>query len=255
MERDIVKITPPENCPSCSSKLVWRNDVLYCINNDCGASSSKKIEHFAKTLKIKGLGPATIEKLELNNINDIYEIDLAYIVFFLKSEKLGLKLFEEIEKSKQTQLNTLLPAFGIPLIGKTAADKLSKITSQLDMVDEEICKAAGLGPKATENILEWLEHEYPKYKSLPFSWKFEDKPKNLGNRGTICISGKLSSFKTKSEAKSILEALGYTVKDSITKDVTILVNESGRETDKTKKARNSGIQIVTNLQQFIGEGN
>src|SRR5690348_1165812 len=122
-----MKIEPPTNCPSCDSLLINRNDILYCQNSECGATAAKRVEHFAKTLKIKGLGPSTIEKLLLNNINEIYEIDLAYMIFYLKSEKLAIKLFDEIEKSKQTQLNTLLPAFGIPLIGKTAADKLSKV--------------------------------------------------------------------------------------------------------------------------------
>jgi NAD-dependent DNA ligase len=52
-----------------------------------------------------------------------------------------------------------------------------------------------------------------------------------------------------------LEKLGFTVKSSITKDVTILVNESGRETTKTQKAKQSGIIIVTDLKQFIGDIN
>jgi len=39
----------------------------------------------------------------------------------------------------------------------------------------------------------------------------------------------------------------------LTKDVTILVNESGIESAKTKKARDSGVQIITNLLEFIGE--
>jgi hypothetical protein len=39
----------------------------------------------------------------------------------------------------------------------------------------------------------------------------------------------------------------------LTKDVTILVNESGVESAKTKKARESGVEIITNLLDFIGE--
>ena len=252
MERGIVQITPPDTCPSCNSNLVWRNDTLFCVNPDCSATSLKKVEHFAKTLKIKGLGPATIEKLELNSINEIYEIDLAYMIFFLKSEKIALKLFDEIQKSKQTQLNVLLPAFGIPLIGKTAADKLSKVCYSIFDIDEQICRSAGLGEKATMNLIRWIDEQFSKYEHLPFSFEFE---KQAQGRGTICISGKLNSYKTKAEAAQILKSMGYEVKDSVTKNTTILVNESGRETDKTKKARQSGIQIVTNLKQFIGEGN
>jgi NAD-dependent DNA ligase len=69
----------------------------------------------------------------------------------------------------------------------------------------------------------------------------------------VCISGKLTSFKTKAEATKALEQQGYTIKSSLTKDVTILVNESGVESAKTKKARESGITIVTDLFEILGE--
>ena len=52
---------------------------------------------------------------------------------------------------------------------------------------------------------------------------------------------------------SKLQELGYVTKSSLTKDVTILVNESGVESAKTKKARESGVEIITNLLDFIGE--
>ena len=71
--------------------------------------------------------------------------------------------------------------------------------------------------------------------------------------GVVCISGKLKSYKTKAEAANILKEYGYTIKDSVTKDVTILVNESGIESQKTIKARESGVTIVENLVDFLGE--
>jgi len=64
---------------------------------------------------------------------------------------------------------------------------------------------------------------------------------------------KLSSYKTKAQATTVLNELGYEVKSTVTKDVTILVNESGVESAKVKKARESGVTIITNLSQFIGE--
>ena len=72
MEKQII---PPELCPSCDSSLVWENDILYCRNTECSAKNAKMVEHFARTLKIKGLGPKSIEKLGLENISDIYSMD------------------------------------------------------------------------------------------------------------------------------------------------------------------------------------
>lgn len=246
-----MRIQPPINCPSCNYPLEWINDNLYCKNPNCVATAQKLVEHFAKTLKIRGLGPASIEKLEINSIQEIYEIDIPYITVCLGSVKLAVKLFDEINKSKQEPLNTVLPAFGISLIGKSATDKLSIVCDSIFDIDEQICRSAGLGPKATENLMNWLIEDFENYVHLPFSFKFDKEPS--GNKGVICISGKLSSFKTKKEAAKVLKLLGYVVKDSMTKDVTILVNESSRETDKTRKARESGVTIINNLKTFIEE--
>ncbi len=63
----------------------------------------------------------------------------------------------------------------------------------------------------------------------------------------VCITGKLNSFDTKAKAKDFIESIGFEVKSSLTKDVNILVNESGIESAKTKKARENKVRIVTNI--------
>ena len=245
-------ITAPSTCPSCGSKLELSFPLLYCRNPSCGDQSSKKIEHFAKTLKIKGLGPAAINSLVLESISDIYALTKNEIIDLLGSQKLGEKLFIEIENSAKAPLNILLAAFSIRLIGKTASEKLSAVCESIHDINEDSCAEAGLGPKATESLLEWIEEEYPLLE-LPHSFAF-DSPK-VRTGGVVCISGKLKSFKTKAQATETLEQHGYTVKSSVTKDVTILVNESGVESQKSTKARESGITIVENILDFLGETN
>ena len=243
-------ITVPSTCPSCGSKLELSFPLLYCRNPSCGDQSSKKIEHFAKTLKIKGLGPAAINSLVLESINDIYALTKHEIIDLLGSQKLGEKLFIEIENSAKAPLNILLAAFSIRLIGKTASEKLSAVCESIHDINEDSCAEAGLGPKATESLLDWIEEEYPLLE-LPHSFAFESPKVRTG--GVICISGKLKSFGTKAQATEALEQHGYTVKSSVTKDVTILVNESGIESQKTIKARKDGLMIVENLIEFLGE--
>lgn len=254
-EREV--INAPTNCPCCDSALEWSNDLLYCRNKQCGATSAKQVQHFASTLKIKGLGPSTIEKLGLASIEEIYLLTLEEITDGLKSEKLAVKLYEEIIQSKTRPLNVVLPAFGIPLVGKTAADKLSKVCNSIDDITLASCKEAGLGDKVTTNLLNWLEDS--PHLILPLNFSFSNTKvtptENSGTAGVICISGKLNSYPTKQQAQEVLESLGYIVKSTLTKDVTILVNESGKETTKTKQASASGITIVTDLKTFIGDFN
>ena len=111
------EIVPPTECPSCGSTLAVVNDLLYCHSSNCVAQKQKKLEHFAKTLKIKGLGPATIEKLNIFDFDEIYIWSVDDLCEKL-GEKLGTKLHAEIQNSASAPLDLVLPAFGIPLIGK-----------------------------------------------------------------------------------------------------------------------------------------
>lgn len=250
----MTNIQPPTHCPSCASELLWVNHLLYCKSNSCSSKAQKRIEHFAKTLKIKGLGPAAIEKLALEDIDQIYTLTVEDIAECLSSQKLAEKLYSEIENSRNAPLNAVLPAFSIPLIGKSATEKLSITCDTLFDINETTCESAGLGPKATENLLNWLYKDYYSFYDgvLPFDFKFSKTTSlTTAQQGIVCISGKLKSFKTKADATAALEAAGYEVKSSLTKQVTILVNESGIESAKTAKARESGVQIITNLKSFL----
>jgi DNA ligase (NAD+) len=246
-------IEAPTNCPSCSSVLEEVNYLLFCRNPVCGSKVLKLIEHFAKTLKIKGLGPATIAKLDIVSLVELYSLSLEEVTEAIGSSRLAAKLVDELERSKKAPLNVLLPAFSIPLIGKTAAEKLSKVCIDIEEIDYELCREAGLGEKSAKSLCDWLIYIFHDVSMLPFSFKFEKPQATSATHGVVCISGKLTSYPNKAEAQKVLKELGYSVKTSLTKDVTILINESGVESAKTKKARASGIQIITNLYNFIGE--
>jgi len=250
------KIMPPANCPSCGSVLEWKNDQLFCMSHSCQTKVYKRVEHFAKTLRIKGLGPKTVEKLALNSINEIYYMDHHYIDSCLNSQLMADKLLNEIEKSKEADLQTLLPAFSIPLFGRSAAEKLCSKIEFLSEINHDKCKEAGLGQKVTDNLMEWLIMTFNQYSDLPFTWRTNHPLPKAGQqvnelKGIVCISGKLNTYKTKAIAKKLLEENGYKVKSGLTKDVNILVNESGIESAKTKKARDNKITIINNINELI----
>ena len=249
----MTKIEAPTNCPSCSSALESVNYLLYCRNASCGVKVSKLVEHFASTLKIKGLGPAAVHKLDIHSLEEIYELTMEDMCDALGSVKLGEKLYKEILNSRNAPLNVLLPAFSIPLIGKVASEKLSKVCNDIEEIDYDLCRTAGLGEKAATNLSKWMDEEFYQVSLLPFSFKFSKTSTTPVSKGIVCITGKLLSYKTKALAHDTLQKLGYGVKPSLTKDVTILINESGVESAKTKKARDSGVQIITNLLDLTGE--
>ena len=252
--QNLREIIIPTHCPNCSSVLEIVNDQLFCRNSDCSAQSSKKIEHFVKSLSIKGLGKATIEKLDLQDYHEVYSFTEEEIISLLGSEKLGAKLFAEIENSKSADLTTLLPAFSIPLIGWSASNKLTKQVSNISEITYQKCIDSGLGPKAASNLTNWLDDVfYPnEYNDLPFSFSCE-KPVVSYIKGVVCITGKLKSYPTKAAAQKVLQSYGFETKDNLTSKVTILLNESGIESAKTNKAQDMGIKIYNNIKTLIKE--
>ena len=249
------QIIPPTNCPACNSDLELVNDQLFCRNELCPAQWDKKVEHFASALKIKGLGPATLSKLQIQDYAELYELTVSEIQEKLGSQKLAEKLFVEIEKSKQSKLVDLIPAFSIPLIGRSASQKLCDRISHIEDISEKSCTEAGIGPKASANLVNFMETEfYPnRYKdTLPFNWnnKISKKKEVIG---VVCITGKLKSYPTKAHAQKVLESYGFVVKSSLTKDCTHLINESGVESAKTQTARDRGVLIITNIKHLIKE--
>lgn len=140
-------------------------------------------------------------------------------------------------------------------MGGTASKKIASVVSSIEGITQETCKQAGLGEKATSNLMNWINLEYPEVKEfLPFSFKSNNSVKSSKAEGpTVCVTGKLTSFKTKAEAYKVLEAAGLIVVESVTKTLKYLVDEEDKGSTKRKKAEEYGVTIVTNLKDFVSK--
>lgn len=246
------QIEIPTKCPSCSYPLQMVEMQLFCKNTACDAVASKQIEHFCKTLSIKGMGEKTIEKLGISDITEIYSLSIQGMTRALGSEKVAEKLFNEIEKSKDADLSAVLTSFGIPLIGNSASKKLCMVILDIDDIDHETCKAAGLGDIATKNIVRFLNDEFIYIREyLPFNFRVNSYKPTLGN---VCITGKLTSFKSKAEANKALIDAGFNIVGTVSKETNYLVHEDGKNSAKRIKADSlSHIEIITDLSKFLKE--
>ena len=240
MEKEIKILT---NCPVCDSILVRINDQLFCQNNLCDAKVFKSIIHFVKALKIRGMGEKTIEKLNLDSINSIYNLSKDYLILEL-GEKLGTKLSDEIDKSKNTTVDKIITGFGIPLVGKTASEKLAQHTSSIWEINAKTCELAGLGEKATFNLLDWIMHNEERYKDLPI--KTVEGSKQSEATFKVCITGKLSDFTSREKAKAYLKDYGIQVVSSVSSNINYLVCDvEGSSSSSIKKALKLDIEVVT----------
>jgi NAD-dependent DNA ligase len=249
------KIEIPTACPSCSYNLELVQDQLFCRNTACSARLDKQIEHFVKTIGIKGLGPKAIEKLNLSDILELYYLDLDTICADL-GNAIGTKIFDEIERSKGADLATVISAFSIPLVGGTAGKKIAAVVNTIDEITQETCQRAGLGNKVTENLLNWVTTDYQEMKEfLPFTFKSGKTQTVNPDAKRVCITGKLvnSLYKKKSDAEGALTAAGFTLVDSVTKTTDYLVDEEGKGSSKRDKAVQYGITIINDLNDLLKE--
>jgi NAD-dependent DNA ligase len=203
---------------------------------------------------MKGFGSKTIEKLDLGDLTEIFSLEFDVLADRIGSEKVAEKLLQEIDKAKSADLATVLSSFSIPLIGQTASKKIASAVGCVEDITESACKTAGLGEKATQNLLYFLQYDLPEMKEfLPFSFQ-SGKSSTVASTGkTICVTGKLKTFKTKSQAYEALQQAGYVVVESVTKTLCFLVDEENKNSTKRQKADTLGVTIIPNLENFLKE--
>ena len=105
----------------------------------------------------------------------------------LASDRLAVKLVDELQRSRSAPLNVLLPAFSIPLIGKSAAEKLSRVCKDIEEIDYDLCRKAGLGDKASSNLTSWIEDEFYYVSLLPFDFQIRQRLVLLSYRKVLYV--------------------------------------------------------------------
>lgn len=240
-------ITIPTNCPSCNSVLVRKGPNLYCENTSCGEVEAKVLHHFARTLKIKGLGPDKIKRMGFTKIMDIYRTHSSRYCEVLGIPT-GTKIFREIEESKKLTMTEVIPALSIPQVSVVAAKKISAAYNEMqELVGcDKLSKVIGVA--AAAKLQKWLSNNEETWGCLPQTKKFRDI--KIYHK-TVCLTGRLKSFRTKAEATKKLNEHGYNVVETVSNKVDYLINESGRESAKTKRAEEIGIVIITNIEDLL----
>lgn len=241
-----MKIEIIKNCPSCDTILVRVKDQLFCHNISCSGKAAKQVENYTKVLKIKGFGPKTIEKLEILSIQDLYNLNKKDLIDILGTT-IGTKLFQEIEKAKVLNIGDFLAACSIPLIGKTAAKKVAMLTNNPLEINIKLCKEAGLGDKATKNLVDWIEKEYIQL-ILPIKFVEMQKTAQVNNKYTICITGRIKGY-TKAKIADELSTFGVNIVDSVSTKIDYLVCEELKGSVKENKAKSLNKEIIT-LNKF-----
>ena len=268
-----------ERCPICGGDVeyITSDDGVinaYCNNPLCEGKLINRLEHFCgkKGLDIKGLSKATFQKLIdwewIKNIEDIFYLS-NYRNEWIKKSGFGIasvdKILKSIEEHKHTTLDAFISAIGIPLIGRAVAKDLinyfetyEDFRNAVNDKDYHFYNLNNFGEEMDNSIKSFDYTEADKIsKLLIFESPIVNNNKindNLAGK-TIVITGKLTNFKNRAELKSVIEAHGGKVVDSISAKTDILINNDVNSTSsKNKAAQVRNIPIISELdfiQQYI----
>ena len=277
-EEDMKKsfIHVPNRCPVCgeSTKIIKENDseVLWCTNHECKGKLLGKLTHAVSrnALNIDGLSEATIQKFIslgwLKSIQDIY-----YLTKYEKQmktldgfgSKSVSKLFQSIEKSRNTTLDRFLYALSIPLVGKTASKAIAEAEDyQFESFMRDMTHPGakffshipGIGDSIINSLDEYFNRECSNVWEFGKEFTFETPKKvflsmNSGKDltgQTFVITGSLKHFENRDAFKEKIESLGGKVSGSISKKVTALINNDVNSTSsKNTKAKSIGVKIIS----------
>lgn len=255
---------PPTECPYCSTTLVRPEGEVnrYCPNLACPGRGYEALVHFASKggLDVEGLGPERLRQLLdaglLKGPADLFTIEAEQLTALEGFAKQSAQaLVAAIEAAKQRPLRALITALGIRHVGTTAAKLLARRFGTMHSLRQattgQLLALEGIGPTIAESVVQYLADDAVSrlLDALEARGVAQSEggstavsgPQPLAGRIYV-LTGSLPTLK-RGEATELIEALGGTVKSSVSKktDTVVAGDDAG---DKLAKATELGIEVI-----------
>lgn len=273
----------PGICPCCKQPTQIRESepdkegkivkVLYCDDEACDSRKLKKFERFVskKAMDIEGLAGSTLEKLIgrgfLHSVTDIFHLD-KYRDEIVRMEGFGekswQKLWDAIQKSRNTTFERFLISMDIPMIGNDASRTLAatfqnSLSEFIDAVysQYDFNQLPNFGNTLHSNIYDWFSVEenhclwYELQELVSIQKPSETAPAIAGTpfaNKTIVVTGKVEPY-TRDEVHALITSLGAKAGSSVSSKTDYLIcgDKAGSKLDK---ARSLGVKVITPIEFF-----
>lgn len=261
-------IQPPTVCPACGGELVkLREDGvhLFCLNRtSCRPQAIARMAHFASRqgMDIETFSTRTAglfyDELGVRSAADLYHLDREKLVA-LKGfgEKKAEKLFAELEKSKDCELDAFLFAIGIPNIGKKTAYDLMAHFGTLEALmgasEQELEDVEDVGGIVAASITEYFaDEENRRFVNRLLEAGVHPQMHAQQDAGTLfegmtfVLTGTLPTL-SRAQAQEMIRKNGGKATGSVSKKTSIvLAGESAGS--KLDRARELGVRIIDEAQ-------
>lgn len=265
----------PDKCPACggAAHITGTEDVqtLVCENPACPAKAIKSFEHFVSrsAMDIEGLSESTLEKFIahgfIHSYADLFNMQ-KHKDAIIAMEGFGDKSYENLtaaaEKAKNTTVDRLLYAFGIPGIGSAGARLIaehfgSDVEKIMNATAEELCEIDGIGEIMANAYVNWWKDpaNMKAFKEVLAVVRIEKGPeKEIKEQiagKTFVITGSLEHYSNRDELKAfILNAGGKVAGSASSKTDYLINNDTTSGSSKNRKARELGIPVISE-EEFL----
>lgn len=260
----------PVCCPACGGETEIRqvNEVqsLYCTNPDCSAKKIKAFTLFVSrdALNIEGLSEATLEKFIakgfLHDFTDIFHLD-RYEEEIKEMEGFGEKsyknLIASVENARETTLPKVIYSLGIANIGLANAKMICKeykydLQAMMCANEDELSQIDGVGAVIAGTFCDYFRNEKHRQlvenllKEVTIAVEMVEEGSQILTGKSFAITGSLEHFENRNQLKEKIESLGGKVTGSVTgKTFALINNDAASNSSKNKKARELGVEIMT----------
>jgi DNA ligase (NAD+) len=258
------------DCPECKNPLQRLDGEAhhYCPNDlGCPPQITGRIIHFIsrKAMNIEGIGSETVEQLfnegYIHNSADLFNLTFEQIAGLERmGDKSANNLLKGLEASRKIAFERVLFALGIRHVGETVAKKIAKALKNIDAIMSATYDELIAIDEVGEKIAIAIQHHFQQEENLQIvnglkaaGLKFETEEKELASAvlqgKSIVVSGVFHTLSRK-ELKEAIEANGGKNVGSISSKTSFVVAGDNMGPAKLEKAKNLGIEILSE-EEFI----
>jgi len=258
----------PTVCPACGEPLIVNDSgMVECKNEACPRKMAHRFKKMFKTFGIKFTGDKFVQNLEDADvtIEDFLKMcagDDSKVLNKYAGGVNGEKIYQQMKNIGQISAAQFLATFDAPyldekrflLFGEKTLDELIGLSLK---GKEAIMSFKGIGEEIANVYIDFFEKNKDEIVTLRKYFTFKSVydiiiPKGEKNmeKGTVVFTGACPGH-TRAELSDMATKSGFIVKDSVTKDLGMLVcADPNAGTSKLQKAAKNGTKVIS-YEEFL----
>lgn len=248
------------NCPCCGSSVKREGPFYFCFNDKCSGVNFRRLKKWVEKRNIMHLGEQYLRILYdagIDTISKLYTLDEQGFIKAGIPEGMAVKIFAEVDKSKNVSLADFMGSLSIDMLGRSESQNLidlgvDSLEKFKNLTSNELLGYTGYQETKANRIINGIKESsglINKLEPLMNIIKTGNKAVVADTQLVICLTGAMS--RPRKEIAAELESCGHKVVDSVGKGVTYLCQaDPDSQSSKSKKAVQLGIKVVSEEQLF-----